>query len=55
MIATGNELDNEEVIQVMLRLDHANLSRKWRLMVKNAKMEKSDLNTYVKYVEDCKF
>ena len=39
----------------MLRLHQDNSSRKWRLMVKNAKMEKSDLslNTY-QYVEDFK-
>ncbi len=51
------ELEKEEFIQVMLRLLQANSSRKWRSMVKNAKMEKSDLslNTYVQYVEDFKF
>ena len=41
----------------MLRIHQANSSRKWRLLIKNAKMEKSDLslNTYVQYVEDSKF
>ena len=37
------ELEKEEFIQVMLRLHQANSSRKCRSMVKNAKMEKSDL------------
>ena len=43
------ELEKEEFIQVMLRLHQANSSRKWRSVVKNAKMEKADLslNTYV--------
>ena len=51
------ELDKEEFILVMLQIHQANSSRKWRLMIKNAKMEKSDLslNTYVQYVEDFKF
>jgi len=41
----------------MLRLHQANSSRKWRLTVKSAYMEESDLslNTYVQYVEDFKF
>ena len=44
-------------ILVMLRIHQANFSRKWRLMIKNAKMGKSDLslNTYVQYMEDFKF
>ena len=51
------ELEKEEFIQVMLRLHQANSSRKWQSMVKNAKMEISDLslNTYVQYVDDFKF
>ena len=51
------ELDKEEFIQVMLRLHQANSSRKWRSMVKNAKMEKLDLflNNYFQYVEDLSF
>ena len=41
----------------MLRIHQANSSRKWRLMIKNAKIEKFDLtlSTYVQYVEDFKF
>ena len=41
----------------MLKIHQPNSSRKWRLMIKNAKMEKSDLtlSTYVQYVEDFKF
>ena len=38
------ELENEEFIQVMLRLHQSNSSRKCRSMVKNAKMKKSDLS-----------
>ena len=51
------ELEKDEFIQVMLKIHQANSSRKWRSMVKIAKMEKSDLslNTYVQYVEDFKF
>ena len=51
------ELEKDELIQVMLRLHQANSSRKWRSMVKNAKMEKSDLclNTDIQYVKDFKF
>ena len=43
------ELEKDEFIQVMLKIHQANSSRKWRSMVKIAKMEKSDLslNTYV--------
>jgi len=41
------ESEKEEFIQVMLRLHQANLSRKWRSMVKNAKMEKSDLSQHL--------
>ena len=51
------ELEREEFIQVMLKLHQANSSRKWRSMVKIAKMEKSDLslNIYVQYLDDFKF
>ena len=51
------ELEKEEFFQVMLKIHEANSSRKWRSMIKNAKMEKSDLslNTYLQYVEDFKF
>ena len=51
------ELEKKQFIEIMLGLHQANSSRKWRLMVKNAKMEKSELslNTYVQYVEDFKF
>ena len=38
------ELDKEEFILVMLQIHQANSSRKWRLMIKNSKMEKSDLS-----------
>ena len=50
------ELDKEVFIQVMLKIHQANSSHKWRSMIKNAKMEKSDLslNTYLQYVEDFK-
>ena len=46
------ELAKEEFILVMLRIHQANSSRLWRLMIKNAKMEKSDLslNTYVQHL-----
>ena len=51
------ELEKDQFIEIMLRLHQANSSRKWRLMVDNAKMEKSDLsfNIYVQYVEEFKF
>ena len=51
------ELGRDEFINLMLNIRPADSSRKWRLMIKNAKMEKSDLNlsTYVQYVEDFKF
>ena len=41
----------------MLRIHQANSSQKWRLMIKNAKMEKCDvtLSSYVQYVEHFKF
>ena len=55
---TGDEmeefmlLERDEFIAAMLHA--ANSSRKWKLMIKNSKMEKSDvsLSTYVQYVED---
>ena len=37
------ELARDDFITSMLRIHQANSSRKWRLMIKNAKMEKSDL------------
>jgi hypothetical protein len=47
------ELARDELITSMLRIHQENSSR----MIKNAKMEKSDLtlSTYVQYVEDFKF
>jgi len=50
-------LERDDFIGVMLRMHQANSSRKWRLMVKNAKMEKSDLTlpTFAQYVEDFRF
>jgi len=51
------ELARDEFITSMLRIHQANYSRKWRLMIKNTKMENSDLtlSTNVHYVEDFKF
>ena len=48
------DLARDEFITSMLRIHQANSSRKWHLMIKNAKMEKFDLtlSTYVQYVED---
>ena len=48
------ESARDEFITSMLRINQANSSRKWRLMIKITKMEKSDLtlSTYVQYVED---
>ena len=48
------DLAREDFISAMMRMHAANSSRKWRLLIKNAKMEKSDLtlSTYVQYVED---
>jgi len=50
-------LERDDFIGVMLRMHQANSSRKWRLMVKIAKMEKSDLTlpTFAQYVEDFRF
>ena len=47
-------LARDEFISAMLRMHAANSSRKWRLLIKNAKMGKSDLTlfTNVQYVED---
>ena len=38
----------------MLRMNGVNSSRKWRIIIKNVKMEISDLSfsTFVQYVED---
>jgi len=43
------DLLRDELIMSMLRIHQANSSRKWRLMIKNAEMEKSDLtlSTYI--------
>ena len=43
------DLLRDELITSMLRIHQANSSRKWRLMIKNAEMEKSDLtlSTYI--------
>ena len=51
------DLARDDFISAMLRMHVANFSRKWRLLIKNAKMEKSDLtlSTYVQYVEDFRF
>ena len=51
------ELARDEFISAMLRMHAANSSRKWRLLIKKAKMDKSDLtlSTYVQYVEDFRF
>ena len=51
------KLGRDKFISLMLKIHQGNSSRKWRLMIKNAKMEKSDLtlSTYVQYVEDLKF
>ena len=51
------ELEKDGFIQVMLKIHQAYSNRKWRSMVKIAKMVKSDqsLNTYAQHVEDFKF
>ena len=51
------ELGRDEFISLILKIHQANSSRKWRLMIKNAMMEKSNLtlSTYVQYIEDYKF
>ena len=43
-----------EFISTMLRMHAANSSRKWRLLIKNAKIEKSDLklSTYVQMSDE---
>ena len=38
-------LERDDFSGIMLRMHKANSSRKWRLMVKYAKMKKSDLTT----------
>jgi len=50
-------LARDEFISATLRMHAANSSRKWRLLIKNATMEKSDLSlsTYIQYVEDFSF
>ena len=50
-------LAREDFISAMLRMHVAKSSKKWRLLIKNAKMEKSDLSlsTYVQNVEDFRF
>jgi hypothetical protein len=50
-------LGRDDFITVMLKMHQATSSPKWRLMMKNAIMEKSDLSlsTYVQYVDDFKF
>jgi hypothetical protein len=50
-------LARDDFISAMLRMHAANSSRKWRLLIKNAKMEISDLSlsTWVQYVEDFRF
>ena len=37
------DLGRDDFISAMLRMHGANSSRKWRLLIKNAKMGKSDL------------
>jgi hypothetical protein len=51
------ELERDDLIDVMLKMHQANSSRKWRLMMRNAIMIKSDLSlsTYTQYVDDFKF
>ena len=51
------DLARDDFISAMLRMHAANYSRKWRLLIKYAKMEKSDLtlSTYIQYVEDFRF
>jgi hypothetical protein len=50
-------LERDDFIVVMLEMHQANSSRKWQLMLKNAKMVKEDLSlsAYSQYVEDFKF
>ena len=47
----------DEFISAILRMHTANSSRKWRLLIENAKIEKSDLmlSTNLQYVEDFRF
>jgi len=39
----------------MFRIHRANLSRKWRLIIKTPKKSNLTLSTYVQYIEDFKF
>ena len=50
-------LARDDFISAIFRMYTANSSRKWRLLIKHAKMEKSDLtmSTHVQYVEDFRF
>jgi len=50
-------LVRDEIISAMLHMHAANSSRNWRLLIKYATMEKSDLllSTFVQYVEDFRF
>ena len=49
--------DRDNFTAIMLSIHNATSSRKWRLMMKNARMEKSDLSlsTFTQYVEDWRF
>jgi hypothetical protein len=49
--------NRDDFIVKMLEMHQANSSSKWRLTMKNAKMEKQDLSlsTYTQYVDDFKF
>jgi len=51
------ELPRDDFITAMIKIHQADSSRYWRIMIRNAKMEKSDLSltTYVQYVEDFRF
>jgi hypothetical protein len=51
------ELARDDFITAMIKIHEADSSRDWHIMIKNAKMEKSDLSltTYVQYVEDFRF
>ena len=51
------ELARDDFVNLMLKIHQADSSREWRLLIKNAKMEKSDLSltTYVQYVQDFRF
>jgi len=51
------ELGTDDFIRLMLKLHQVNSSQKWRLIIKNDNMEKSDLtlSNFVQYGEDLKF